>query len=124
MIGEGFLLVSQLIRTVFNLFTAEKTHLGETRMKLVSISIVLGVLASVLIGMTVQAASTDAVPKMTQEQAKSMLGSEVIFVDVRAPKDWNASDSKIKGAVREDPSNISSWADIYSKEKTLLFYCA
>ncbi len=91
----------------------------------VSISILLGVLASVLIGMTVEAESTDAVPKMTQEQAKSVLGNpEVIFIDVRAPKDWNASGSKIKGAVREDPSNISSWADKYPKEKTLLFYCA
>ena len=60
-----------------------------------------------------------------QEQAKSMLGNpEVIFIDVRAPKDWNAPGSKIKGAVREDPSNISSWAEKYPKEKTLLFYCA
>jgi len=91
----------------------------------VSISILLGVLASVFIGMTVEAESTDAVPKMTQEQAKSMLGNpEVIFIDVRAPKDWDASGSKTKGAVREDPSNISGWADKYPKEKTLLFYCA
>jgi len=91
----------------------------------VSISIVLGVLASVLIGMPMEAESADTVPTMTQEQAKSMLGNpEVIFVDVRAPKDWDASGSKIKGAEREDPSNISSWAEKYPKEKTLLFYCA
>jgi rhodanese-related sulfurtransferase len=94
-------------------------------MKSVSISIVLGVFAFVLAGMTVQAASTDAVPRMTQEEAKSILGKpEVLFIDVRAPKDWDGSGSKIKGAVREDPSNISSWADKYPKEKTLLFYCA
>jgi hypothetical protein len=91
----------------------------------VSISILLGVLASLLIGMAVEAESTDAVPKMTQEQAKSVLGNpEVIFIDVRAPKDWDASGSKIKGAVRENPSNISSWAEKYPKEKTLLLYCA
>jgi hypothetical protein len=93
--------------------------------RLVSISILLGVLASLLIGMAVEAESTDAVPKMTQEQAKSVLGNpEVIFIDVRAPKDWDASGSKIKGAVREDPSSISSWAEKYPKEKTLLLYCA
>ncbi len=91
----------------------------------VSKLIFLGVLASVLIAVSVEAESTDAVPRMTQQEAKSMLGNpEVIFIDVRAPKDWNASDSKIKGAVREDPSNVSSWADKYPKEKTLLFYCA
>jgi hypothetical protein len=91
----------------------------------VSKLIFLGVLASVLIAVSVEAESTDAVPRMTQQEAKSVLGNpEVIFIDVRAPKDWNASDSKIKGAVREDPSNISSWADKYPKEKTLLFYCA
>ncbi len=91
----------------------------------VSKLIFLGVLASALIAVSVEAESTDAVPKMTQEKAKSVLGNpEVIFIDVRAPKDWNASDSRIKGAVREDPSNISSWADKYPKEKTLLFYCA
>ena len=91
----------------------------------VSKLIVLGVLASVLTGMSVEAESAGTVLKMTQEQAKSMLGNpEVIFVDVRAPKDWDASGSKIKGAEREDPSNISSWAEKYPKEKALLFYCA
>jgi rhodanese-related sulfurtransferase len=94
-------------------------------MKSVSKLIVLGVFACLLIALTVQAASTDAVPRMTQEEAKSLLGNpEVIFIDVRAPRDWDASGSRIKGAVREDPSNISSWADKYPKEKTLLFYCA
>ncbi len=91
----------------------------------VSTSILLGVLASVLIGMSVQAESTDAVPRMTQEEAKSVLGKpDVILIDVRAPKDWNASSSKIRGAIREDPSNIAGWAEKYPKEKTLLLYCA
>ncbi len=89
-----------------------------------SILIFLVALGSVLTGMTVAAESTDAVPRMTQQEAKSLLGNpEVVFIDVRAPRDWEASDSKIKGAVREDPSNTSSWADKYPKEKTLLFYC-
>jgi 3-mercaptopyruvate sulfurtransferase SseA len=87
--------------------------------------IVLGVFASLLIAMSVEAKSTEAVPRMTQEEAKSMLGKpEILFIDVRSPKDWDGSGSKIKGAVREDPSNIASWADKHPKEKTLLFYCA
>jgi hypothetical protein len=91
----------------------------------VSTSILLGVLVSVLIGMTMEAESADTVPRMTQQEAKSLLGNpDVIFIDVRAPKDWDASSSKIRGAIREDPSNISGWAEKYPKEKTLLLYCA
>ena len=93
--------------------------------KSVSMFIVLCMLMAVGLGATAEAASTEPIPKMTQEQAKSMLGNaDIIIIDVRQPKDWNASDAKIKGAIREDPSEISAWADKYPKEKTLLFYCA
>jgi len=87
--------------------------------------IFLLMLGPFLTGINVAAESTNAVSRITQQDAKSLLGNpEVIFIDVRAPKDWNSSGSKIKGAVREDPSNISGWADKYPEEKTLLFYCA
>lgn len=93
--------------------------------KSVSMFIVLGMLVAVGLGATAEAASPEHVPRMTQEQAKSMLGNpNIIIIDVRQPKDWDASDSKIKGAVREDPSKVSAWADKYPKDKTLLFYCA
>jgi hypothetical protein len=93
--------------------------------KSVSMFIVLGMLMAVGLGATAQAASPEPVPRMTLEQAKAMLGNpEFIIIDVRAPKDWNSSGSKIKGAIREDPSNIPAWADKYPKGKTLLFYCA
>ncbi len=91
----------------------------------VSLPLMLFILVSVLIGAAAEAVTTESVPRMTQEEAKSMLGNpDIIFIDVRAPHDWEASGSKIKGAVREDPSNISAWAEKYPKDKTLLFYCA
>ena len=54
-----------------------------------------------------------------------MLGDpNFIVVDVRFGADWTGSDLKIKGAVREDPEAIDSWANKYPKDKTLVFYCA
>lgn len=65
------------------------------------------------------------VPRMTKEELKALMGNpDIIIVDVRYGKDWTDSDSKIQGAVREDPGAIQSWANKYSKDKTLVFYCA
>jgi rhodanese-related sulfurtransferase len=55
----------------------------------------------------------------------AMLGNpDLVIIDVRAQKDWKESDLKIKGAVREDPETVESWANNYSKAKTIVFYCA
>ena len=60
---------------------------------------------------------------MTKEELKAILGKpDLIIIDVRTGSDWTGSDLKIKGAVREDPENIGSWANNYSKNKTLVFY--
>ncbi len=65
------------------------------------------------------------VPRMTKEELKSKLGTpEVVIIDVRVGRDWKASEMKIKGAVRGDPQDLESWAKKYSKDKTLVFYCA
>jgi rhodanese-related sulfurtransferase len=66
------------------------------------------------------------VPRITKEELKSMLGqTEVIIIDVRTGGDWKKSKEKIQGAVREDPGkDVKSWADKYSKDKTLILYCA
>jgi len=64
-------------------------------------------------------------PRMTREELKAMLGNpDVVLIDVRTQRDWEESDLKIKGALREDPGAIESWAMKYPKEKTLVFYCA
>ena len=63
------------------------------------------------------------VPRMTKEELKAMLDSpNLILIDVRTQRDWKESDLKIKGAFREDPQAVESWANKYSKDKTLVFY--
>ncbi len=65
------------------------------------------------------------VPRMTKEALKAITSSpDVIIIDVRYGRDWTDSDFKIKGAIREDPETIESWANKYPKDKTLIFYCA
>lgn len=62
---------------------------------------------------------------MSKDELKLSLGtSEVIILDVRAGRDWSASEYKIKGAVREDPSNFENWSSTYPKDKKLVLYCA
>jgi hypothetical protein len=62
-------------------------------------------------------------PRITKEEVLGMLGNpDVIIIDVRSGGDRNGSELKIKGAVREDPRNVSLWIDKYPKDKTLIFY--
>ncbi len=73
---------------------------------------------------TVTAIAAD-VPRMTKEELKGQLGkADVVIVDVRIGKDWKASEFKIKGAVRGDPSDVDSWMTKHPKDKTLVLYCA
>ncbi len=69
-------------------------------------------------------ASADA-PRMSKEELKGRLGDkDIVVIDVRTGYDWEKSDSKIRGAVREDPEDAGSWAKKYTKEKTIVLYCA
>lgn len=70
------------------------------------------------------AVSADA-PRMTKDELKALVGSpDLIILDVRAGSDWTSSDIKIKGALREDPREIDSWAPKYPKDKIIVLYCA
>ncbi len=61
---------------------------------------------------------------ITKEKLKSMLGDpNVIIVDLRKSKDYNDSDLKIKGAVRESILKTKDWAPKYPKTKTMVLYC-
>ncbi|OGP87541.1 MAG: hypothetical protein A2157_02910 [Deltaproteobacteria bacterium RBG_16_47_11] len=74
--------------------------------------------------LTTFAKSAD-VPRMTKDEFKAMLGNpDLVIIDVRAQKDWTDGDSKIKGAIREAPESVKSWAEKYSKDKTIVLYCA
>ena len=70
-------------------------------------------------------ATAKDVPRMTVDELKALLGNpDVVIIDVRINGDWNGGSEKIMGAVREDPRDVKSWAKKYSKEKTLVLYCA
>ncbi len=65
------------------------------------------------------------VPRMPKEELKPLLGDpNVIVIDVRSMGDWQKDTLMIKGAVREDPVDVSSWMPKYPKDKTLVFYCS
>jgi rhodanese-related sulfurtransferase len=77
------------------------------------------------VGISMKPAMSADVPRMTKDELKALLGNpDLVILDVRASSDWTASDLKIKGAVREEPHDIESWANKYSKDKTLVLYCA
>ena len=65
------------------------------------------------------------IPRMTKEDLKPLFENpDVVVIDVRAPVDWEKDSLMIKGAIREDPMNVASWMNNYSKDKGLVFYCA
>jgi len=68
---------------------------------------------------------TDDVRRVTKEDLKTLLDDpNTIIIDVRQEGDWQGSDRKIKGAVREDPTqDAASWANKYSKNKNIVLYC-
>lgn len=89
------------------------------------INILTMVLSIVTVSISTLTAMAADVPKMTKEDLKAQLGKpDVIIIDVRIGKDWKASELKIKGAIREDPQKVDSWAQKYAKDKNLVFYCA
>ena len=77
------------------------------------------------VGTLVGTARAADVPRITKEELKSKLGDrDIVILDVRRSGDWKASSSKVRGAVREDPADVDSWAAKYPKQKTLILYCA
>jgi len=92
------------------------------RLIVVLVVLIMGQAAAVL---SAAAIAEAGVPMITAEELKAKLGSpDLTILDVRRAAHWNASDSKIKGAVRQDPNDVEGWAGKYAKEKTLILYCA
>jgi predicted sulfurtransferase len=86
---------------------------------------ITGVIGVATLCMLAQLAFAAGVPKMTIEELKTNLDDpDVVIVDVRVGKDWKGNEFKIKGAVRENPSEFNSWVEKYPKGKTLVLYCA
>jgi len=82
----------------------------------------VGFTLSSLIGTMVRGAD---VARMTKEELLSQLNNpDVIVLDVRVERDWKSSTTKIRGALREDPSDVESWLGRFPKDKTIVLYCA
>ena len=65
------------------------------------------------------------VPRLDKDTLKGWLSDpQVIILDVRQPQDWQASAKKIKGAVRQEPSEMKTWAATLPKDKKIVLYCA
>jgi len=76
-------------------------------------------------GFIVSTAAAADVKKITVDELKGMLDNpDIVIVDVRTSTDWAASDSKIRGAVREAPESVADWSSKYDQDSTLVFYCA
>jgi rhodanese-related sulfurtransferase len=64
-------------------------------------------------------------PIVDPETLKSWLTDpQVIILDVRQPRDWQSSDKKIQGAVRQEPEEVKTWAASLPKDKKIVLYCA
>jgi hypothetical protein len=64
------------------------------------------------------------IPRISKEKLKAALGDDdVVIIDVRIPKDYDSSEYKIPGAVRENPMDVRYWSP-YPKDKTMVLYCA
>ena len=62
--------------------------------------------------------------KITKEELLPILDKpDVTIIDLRLPREWDASNIKVKCAVREDPMKPGQWLDKYPKEKMLVLYC-
>ena len=64
-------------------------------------------------------------PKVDMETVRDWVGNpDVLIIDVRQPGDWQGSGKKIKGAVRQDPNAVATWAASLPNEKKIVLYCA
>ena len=87
---------------------------------------VIFIAALVVAGVAVSAqiVSSDKVPRMSKEELKTLIGKDsVVILDARIARDWSSSPTKIKGAIRLDPSDARALMDKIPKDKTLVFYC-
>jgi len=70
------------------------------------------------------AAGTNGFTLITADQLKNeIMNPNVVVLDVRVEPEWNSSESKIKGAVRESPKEVDDWMSKYAKDKTIVLYC-
>jgi hypothetical protein len=81
--------------------------------------------ASLILALAWSCTAAKEAPRLAPETLKSWLGDpQVIILDVRVLGDWQGSDKKILGAVRQDPKEVKTWAATLPKSKKIVLYCA
>ena len=71
------------------------------------------------------AACSQKSPRITGENLLKIIDRpDVVVIDVRLEGVWMRENSKIQGAMREDPEDVDSWMHKYPKNKTIVFYCS
>jgi hypothetical protein len=81
------------------------------------------VLVPVVLMLAVATAAAEKIKWISQDDLKALLEDpDTTVIDVRQGRDWDSSDAKIKGAVREDPSYVEDWSKKYAKDARLVFY--
>ena len=91
-------------------------------MKNIRFMLVLG-MCIILIGMLPNVCS--AVTKISVDELFQMLEEpETVIIDARKNSDWEKSNRKIQGAVRENPWKTEEWFPDYPKDKKYVLYCA
>jgi len=85
----------------------------------------LAMTVGLILAFTWSCARGENAPRLDKETLKGWLAdTQVIILDVRAPNDWQSSDKKIKGAVRQEPKEVKTWAASLPKDKKIVLYCA
>jgi hypothetical protein len=78
---------------------------------------------SLMLAFTWSCGSREQAPLLDKETIKGWLSNrQVMILDVRALKDWKVSDKKIKGAVRQDPDEVKTWAARLPRDKKIVLY--
>ena len=68
-------------------------------------------------------AVSQSAPTLTKEELLDILERpDLVIIDVRTTGNWQASDTKIKGAHRGIPENFDSWFKTHPKNKILVLY--
>jgi len=84
----------------------------------------LALLLAVTLALAVPALAAKEVPLVSKQTLKSWLNApDLLIIDVRLFS-YAASKKMIKGAVRQDPSNVKSWAATLPKDKKIVLYCS
>lgn len=82
-------------------------------------------LVAILFVLAVSPVVARDVKLMDKDELKGLLSSgDLVVLDVRAGRDWSASEFKIRGAVRADGADFDSWSKSYPKDARLVLYCA